>query len=72
MDKSFYCANNCGPSANCLGCNLNTNLKHIYHSMETDYINKVFNNGSMILPSKKGKENEYEVIETEIFQIIIY
>lgn len=72
MDKSFYCANNCGPSANGLGCNLNTNLKHIYHSMETDYINKVFNNGSMILPSKKGKENEYEVIETEIFQIIIY
>ena len=69
---SFYCGKNCGPSANSLGCNPNINLKHIYHSLQNDAIDKTFKNGSKVLQSEKGKETEYEVIEAEIFQIIIY
>ena len=67
--STFYCGNDCGPSANGLGCNTYKKLDHIYHSVENNHIDKVFENGTKILPSKKG-EVEYEVIETEIFQII--
>ena len=66
---THYCKIDCGPSMNCLGCNTNVNLKHIYHSVQQNYIDKIFENGSKILPSKQGQETEYEVIETEIFQI---
>lgn len=73
MNCSLFCGNNCGPSANCFGCNFNTSLKYIYHSLQNGcYINKVFENGSMVLESEEGKETEYEVIEAEILQIIIY
>ena len=70
---------NCGPSANCLGCNDMVNLKYIYLS---NNINSVFKKGNKILPNideddeyeyekKEMIETEYEVLETEIFQIII-
>ena len=59
----------CGPSANYLGCNPNKKLYFIYHS--TKKIDKCFENGSKILPSKSDCEIEYKVKETEIFQIII-
>ena len=59
----------CGPSANYLGCNPNKKLYFIYHS--TKKIDKCFENGSKILPSKSDCETEYKVKETEIFQIII-
>ena len=63
---AFNSKTKCGPSANGLGCNSGVNLNFIYHS--TKNIDKVFENGSEILPSKEG-EIEYKVIETEIFQI---
>ena len=66
------CKNNCGPSVNGLGCNPDVTLKYIYHSVQNNIIDKIFENGSKILPSKQGKEVEYEVTETEIFQIFIY
>ena len=68
FDKSsFYCNSNCGPSVNGLGCNPNVNLNFIYHSANS--IGYSFINGVNILPSG-NIEKEYEVIETEIFQII--
>ena len=66
---SFYCKYDCGPSANGLGCNDNEDLNLIYHS--ANMIDNSFNNNSAnILPSK-GVEAEYEVEETEVFQILI-
>ena len=64
---SFLCINNCGPSVNGLGCNHDVNLNFIYHS--ANMIDSSFINGKNILPSGNS-EKEYEVIETEIFQII--
>jgi len=65
---SFYNNSLCGPSANGLGSNPAIKLNLIYHSAQD--IDKLFENGSKILPSKK-KETEYRVNEMEIFQIII-
>ena len=66
---SFYCNNNCGPSANGLGCNDEEDLKFIYHT--ADKIDMAFNNSaSNILPSE-GNEKKYEVEEAEVFQILI-
>ena len=64
---SFFCKSNCGPSVNGLGCNPDVNLNFIYHS--ANVIDCLFINGANILPSG-NIEKEYEVIETEIFQII--
>ena len=64
---SFFCEKNCGPSVNGLGCNDNVNLNFIYHSAQA--IDRLFINGTNILPSG-NLEKEYEVFETEIFQII--
>jgi len=64
---SFCCKSNCGPSVNGLGCNPDVNLNFIYHS--ANVIDCLFINGANILPSG-NIEKEYEVIETEIFQII--
>ena len=63
---AFNSKQNCGPSANGLGCNTNVNLNYIYHSKK--HIDKIFENASKILP-KKGDEVEYKVNEMEIFQI---
>ena len=65
--NSFCCKRNCGPSVNGLGCNEDVNLNFIYHSAQV--IDSLYINGTNILPSGK-LEKEYEVIETEIFQII--
>ena len=65
---SFYCKDICGPSASGLGCNDNESLKYIYHSALA--IDSIFDNKpSSFLPSKKV-EKQYEVKETEVFQII--
>ena len=64
---SFFCKSNCGPSVNGLGCNPDVNLNFIYHS--ANVIDCLFINGANILPSG-NIEKKYEVIETEIFQII--
>ena len=66
-NSSFYCFSNCGPSVNGLGCNPDVNLNFIYHSANT--FGNSFINGTNLLPSGIF-EKEYEVIETEIFQII--
>ena len=66
--SAFCCIPNSGPSANGLGCNIDVKLNHIFHSYE--YIDKCYENGSKILPSKKD-EQEYEVLEMEIFQLLI-
>ena len=52
---------------NGLGCNDNVNLNFIYHSSQA--IDRLFINRSNILPSG-NLEKEYEVIETELFQIL--
>ena len=65
---SFYNNSICGPSANGLGCNQAIKLNLIYHSAKS--IDKIFEKGSEILPSK-NKETEYQATEMEIFQIII-
>ena len=65
--NSFCCKRNCGPSVNGLGCNEDVNLNFIYHSAQV--IDSLYINGTNILPSGK-LDKEYEVIETEIFQII--
>lgn len=66
--NAFCCFSQSGPSVNGLGCNDNVKLNYIYHSR--DFINNCYENGSKILPSIKY-EQEYEVIEEEIFQILI-
>ena len=66
---SFYCKDNCGPSANGLGCNPDENLNFIYHSANMKY-SAFKNNPADLLPSE-GVEAKYEVEETEVFQIII-
>ena len=66
-NHSFYCFSKCGPSVNGLGCNPDINLNFIYHSANN--IDNYFINGTNLLPSG-NIEKEYEVIETEIFQII--
>lgn len=68
IKSSFLCQKNCGPSVANLGCNVEENLNFIYHSVE--FIDNNFINGKKILPSENDEEG-YEVIETEIFQIII-
>ena len=67
--SSLYCKDNCGPSANGLGCNLNEDLNFIYHS--ANMIDNAFNNNSANLLPSKGVETKYEVEETEVFQILI-
>ena len=68
-NTAFYCKDNCGPSANGLGCNSDENLNFIYHS--ANMINKTFNNNPADLLPSKGVETKYEVEETEVFQILI-
>ncbi len=52
---------------NGLGCNDNVNLNFIYHSSQA--IDRLFINRSNILQSG-NLEKEYEVVETELFQIL--
>ena len=71
---AFYNKNDCGPSANGLGCNSGIQLNYIYYSFKS--IDKYYENASKILPKETNmltEENEikYELNEMEIFQIII-
>ena len=65
--SAICCKSDSGPSVNGLGCNDDISLYYIYHSR--DFIDKCYENGSKILPSKKSEE-EYEVLEMEIFQVL--
>jgi uncharacterized coiled-coil protein SlyX len=66
--NTLYCRKNCGPSINGFGCNPHKSINYIYHSADT--IDSIFKNASKLLPSE-NVEKEYEVIECEIFQIVI-
>ena len=70
--EAFNSKLKCGPSANGLGCNSGVKLNYIYLTIKN--IDKYFKKASTILPREETTfipEIEYEVIETEIFQIII-
>ena len=74
--SSFFSKDNCGPTANWLGCNEYKKLNYIYFSPKN--IDNIYEKASNILPTNEGKisnkennEIQYEVIETEIFQIKI-
>ena len=64
---SFYCKNNCGPSASGLGCNRDETLNYIFHSANA--IDNYFIDSPSKLLQSNGVEKRYEVEETEIFQI---
>jgi len=68
--KSIYCAKNSGSSANGLGCNDDITLNYVYSS-RSEFLDKLYEKGSQILPEIKNYEVEYEVLETEIFQILV-
>ena len=65
-DESIWCDSSFGPDTARLGCE--KSMKSITHW--ADEINEYYDKGSEILPSNK-KEKEYNLIETEIFKIII-
>ena len=69
--SSFCCKQNCGPTANGLGCNPDIKLNYIYFS-KAQFLDKVFENGSKIFPKPGNNELQCEVNDTEIFQIIVY
>lgn len=59
---------NSGPSANGLGCNDNINLNYIFYSKYS--LNIAYENGGNFIISETEEEENYEVLEIEIFQII--
>ena len=66
--STLCCKDICGPSANGLGCNENESLKYIYHSAHG--IDSIFDNKPSSFLPRNGVETQYEVKETEVFQII--
>ena len=68
VSQTFFNGKDCGPTVNGLGCNDFKKLNAIYFS--SIMLGNVFENGSKLLPPL-CIEKKYEVLETEIFQIII-
>ena len=66
-DCSIYCFNKYGPYTADFGCGKNS-MKSIIHN--ANYINRFYDKGSEILPSN-NIEKEYDLIETEVYKIII-
>ena len=69
MPSSFVNKINSGSSANGLGCNDNINLNYIFYRKYS--VNIAYENRGNIIPSETEEEEKYEVLEIEIFQIII-
>ena len=67
-DYSIYCDILCGPFTNYFGCYINNSMKSITHCANN--INKYYDKGSEILPSN-NQTKEYDLIETEVYKIII-
>ena len=67
--SGYFNSINCGPSANGLGCNPDVKLKYIYIHPQ---ISNNYEEGYTFFPYQSKEETEYEVIETEIFQVIAY
>jgi len=66
ISRSIFCGFLCGPLA--VGFGSDKSIKTIIHY--GDDINEYFDNGSEILPSNNQKK-EYDLIETEVYKIII-
>ena len=66
ISRSIFCGFLCGPLA--VGFGSDKSMKTIIHY--ADDINEYFDNGSEILPSNNQKK-EYDLIETEVYKIII-
>ena len=64
--SSIFCKSSYGPNTARLGCE--KSMKSITHW--ADEINKFYDKGSEILPSN-NQEKAYDLIETEVFKIII-
>ena len=67
-DCSIYCMFSYGPYTAGFGCDHNNSMKSIIH-LGND-INKHYDKGSEILPCN-NQEKVYDLIETEVFKIII-
>ena len=68
LGDSAYCASNSGPYTSYFGCFNVNSMKSITHWPND--INRHYENGSEILPSKDICQT-YESFETEVFKIII-
>ena len=68
-DASIYCANGCGPYTADFGYNSTNSMKSI--KVWCSDINSFYENGSGILPNNGESKKEYEILETEVFKIII-
>ena len=68
-DYSIYCANKCGSYAVYFGYNKTNSMKSI--KVWCSDINSYYENGSGILPNNGENTKEYEILETEVFKIII-
>ena len=66
-DYFFYCSRAFGPYTSDFGC-LTNSMKSIKH-LSND-INNYYDKGSEILPSN-NQEKEYNLLETEVYKIII-
>ena len=66
--SSVYCSSSNGPYTAYLGCNSVNSMKSIKHWGRI--INANYDKGSEILPSN-GQEKEYNLLETEVYKIII-
>ena len=64
---SIFCKDNYGPSAGIIGCKQSTITK-LYHN---DFDPKCYEGAIDILPSNKTSK-QYNIIEAEVFKIIIY
>ena len=68
-DSSIYCNSNYGPTTAKFGNNYTNSMKSI--KVWCAGINEYYENGSGILPNNGEDPKEYEIIETEVFKIII-
>ena len=66
---SIYCANNFGPYTVFFGYHSTYSMKSI--KVWCNDINRFYENSSGILPNNGENIKEYEILETEVFKIII-
>ena len=66
--SSIFCDSTCEPETIYFGCDSSNSMKSIIHW--ANYINNYYDKGSEILPSN-NQEKVYDLIETEVYGIII-
>ena len=67
-DFSAYCNNTHGPYTVCFGCYSSAKKSIVHYSAD---INIYYDNGSDILPSNNQQPKYYDLLETEVYKIII-